>query len=127
MEDSRSLTQKWERREYERIKAKIEGGRQMSLIKQLDEAEKQPTKDSFLKSVKDHKMTILKDDDLYLHLKFDKNGSSDLYFEIIAFPNGLLIRGYMGAYEFEHVEDMLGFFQDREGNPQDLAEYLRTD
>ena len=64
-----------------------------------------------LETVADHKLTILKDDELYRHLRIKKDGSRNRYYEIITFPGGLLIRGDMGTYEFERVSDMFNFFR----------------
>ena len=71
----------------------------------------QPTKESFLRDVKDHKLTILKNDGLYRHLFFKSPFNSNQYFEIITFPGGLLFTGDMGTYEFERTDDMLDFFR----------------
>lgn len=71
----------------------------------------QPTKESFLKDVETHEMKILKDDGLYRHLRFQRTNTSNMYFDIITFPDGLLYRGDMGTYEFERIEDMFEFFR----------------
>ncbi len=71
-----------------------------------------PTKESFLKDVENHELTILKDDGLYRHLRFRNPKTSNMYFEIITYPGGLLYRGDMGSYVFERIEDMLMFFRD---------------
>ncbi len=70
----------------------------------------QPTKESFLNDVKNHEITILKDDGLYRHICMSK-GSFDQKYYIITFPGGLLFTGDMGTYEFERTEDMFSFFR----------------
>lgn len=69
------------------------------------------TKERFIEDTKDHKLTIKKDDGFYRHLHLS-SGSSDQYYEIITYPNGLIIRGDMGSYVFERLEDMFCFFRD---------------
>lgn len=78
---------------------------------------KQPTKESFLENVKNHSITILKDDGVYRHLRFNKPTplSWDQRFEIITYPNGLCCTGDMGSYVFERTHDMLGFFRHPNG------------
>ena len=79
----------------------------------------QPTRESFLKNVKDHQIKILKDDRVYRHIKCNKPGTWNMGFEIITFPNGLLFTGDMGTYEFERTNDMFSFFRsgiDEEGD-----------
>lgn len=71
------------------------------------------TKNKFLKSVENHKLTIKKDDGLYRHLHLS-DGSSNRYYEIITYPNGLMIRGDMGSYVFERLEDMFRFFRNND-------------
>lgn len=72
---------------------------------------RQPDREEFLKSVKDHQIEILKDDGIYRHIKCQKPETWDRGFEIITFPGGLLYTGDMGTYEFERVEDMFFFFR----------------
>lgn len=78
---------------------------------------KHPTKESFLKNVENHYMTILKDDGIYRHLRFNKPSpnSWDQRFEIITYPNGICYSGDMGSFVFERTYDMLGFFRHPDG------------
>lgn len=65
----------------------------------------------FPRDVKDHVMTVLRDDGVYRHLRFKKPGSSNYWFEIVTWDNALVIRGDMGAYTFSRIEDMFEFFR----------------
>lgn len=69
------------------------------------------TKERFIEDTKNHKLTIKKDDGLYRHLHLSA-GSCNQYYEIITYPDGLMIRGDMGSYVFERIEDMFCFFRD---------------
>jgi hypothetical protein len=71
---------------------------------------KQPTIETFLKDVKNHKLTIKNDNGLYRHLHIS-SGSFNQYYEIITYPGGLLYRGDMGEYVFERIDDMFRFFR----------------
>lgn len=75
---------------------------------------KHPTKESFLKDVKDHKLTIVKEDGVYRHLKF-KGKDFAFHFDMITYPGGLLMRGDMGTWVFERTEDMFAFFRNHNG------------
>lgn len=57
-------------------------------------------------------MTVLKDDGLYRHLRFKKAGTSFYWFDIVTWPQNLMIRGDMGSFAFSRIEDMFEFFRD---------------
>lgn len=58
-----------------------------------------------------HEMTVLHDDGLYRHLRFQCPGSSIWYFDIITWPGSLTIRGDIGeGYTFTRSRDMFEFF-----------------
>lgn len=63
----------------------------------------------FLEHVKNHKMTVLHDDDAYKHLRFRQPNTSDRYFELMFYPNNCVITGDMGAWTFSRIEDMMKF------------------
>jgi hypothetical protein len=69
------------------------------------------TRDQFLNDVKDHVMTVLRDDGLYRHIRFKKPASSCMYFDLLTYPGGLLYRGDMGSFAFERLADMFEFFR----------------
>lgn len=80
----------------------------------------------FERDTANHKMTVLKDDGLYRHLRFKKEGSSSYWFDIITWPGCLTINGDMGTYTFARIEDMFSFFRTDKGeiNPGYWAEKL---
>lgn len=88
-----------------------------------------PTKESFLQDVKDHVLKILKDDDLYRHLRLKKPGTSNQYFDITTWPGYLVFSGDMGCYVFSRITDMFCFFRDDDGriNPQYWAEKVQAE
>lgn len=70
----------------------------------------------FRKSVKNHKMTIVKDDGVYRHLQFKTAGTNHCYFDLITVPQKLIITGDCGTWAFSRVEDMFKFFRTDESN-----------
>jgi hypothetical protein len=69
------------------------------------------TNESFLKDVESHSLTILKDDGVYRHIKMRNPNSSEMYYEIITYPNFLVYSGDMGCFVFSRIEDMFNFFR----------------
>ncbi len=65
----------------------------------------------FLKDVADHKLTVLRDDGLYRHLRFKSPDCGCFRFDLITYPGGLLYTGDMGTFVFERTADMLEFFR----------------
>jgi len=68
-------------------------------------------KADFERSVKDHKMEILRDDGLYRHLRFTDGGSQVYRFDIHTWPGFLCICQDMGTYVFSRTPDMFEFFK----------------
>lgn len=87
---------------------------------------REESKINFERDTANHKMTVLKDDGLYRHLRFKKEGNSCYWFDIITWPGCLTINGDMGTYTFARNEDMFGFFRTDKGeiNPGYWAEKL---
>ena len=71
-----------------------------------------PTPESFLKDVSNHSLKILKDDGVYRHLVATNQGSSVNRFEIVTYPNYLVVCGDMGDFLFRRLFDMFTFFRD---------------
>lgn len=69
------------------------------------------TEESFLKDVKDHKLSIIKDDGLYRHLKFRKPDTGIMGFDLVTWPGTLCYTGDMGTYVFSRIPDMFAFFR----------------
>lgn len=70
-----------------------------------------PTLETFLKDVSEHKLTVIKDDGLYRHIRLSRPGSSCMRFDIITWPGSICYTGDMGSYVFSRVQDMFGFFR----------------
>lgn len=71
----------------------------------------QCTEELFLKDVAQHRMTILRDDGVYRHIRFKKPDSGNMYFDLITWPGWLCYSGDMGTYVFLRLEDMFEFFR----------------
>lgn len=71
----------------------------------------QPTLEQFLNDVKNHELTIHKNNGVYRHLTFANPNDCDKYFNITTFPNYLVITGDMGALVFSRLHDMFNFFR----------------
>jgi hypothetical protein len=83
------------------------------------------TESTFLKDVSDHQMTVVHDDGLYRHLRFQKPGTVIYYFGIVTWPGHLCYYGDMGCFVFSRLQDMFEFFRDPDGlriNPGYWAE-----
>lgn len=65
----------------------------------------------FERDVATHRLTIIREDGLYRHLRFAKPGSNDMRFDLVTWPGFLAYSGDMGAFMFERTNDMLGFFR----------------
>ena len=71
---------------------------------------RQPTEESFLKDVENHKMTVLLDNGVYRHLRFS-SGSFNMQFDIVTYPWHLVFSGDMGCFVFSRLDDMFEFFR----------------
>lgn len=79
------------------------------------------TLERFLADVKDHTMTVVHENDVHRHLRFQKPGTMCMHFDIITWPGYLCYTGDMGTYVFTRLRDMLTFF----GKPENCAEPFR--
>jgi hypothetical protein len=84
--------------------------------------EEKPAYEWFAADVTEHQMTVALDRDGYLHLKFRKPLTGMYWFDIIAWPGTLTIRGDMGTFVFARETDMLSFFRGQRVNPMYWAE-----
>ena len=75
------------------------------------------TEQSFLKDVREHRMTVLHDTGLYRHLRFQKPGTLIGQFDIVTWPEHLSFSGDMGSYVFSRLRDMLEFFRGTDAGP----------
>lgn len=73
------------------------------------------TEARFLHDVRDHKMTVIRDDGVHRHLRFRRPYEGAYWFDLITWPGTLCIDGDMGTYVFRRLDDMFEFFRtDRE-------------
>ena len=88
----------------------------------------QPTLEQFLNDVKNHELTIHRNNGVYRHLTFVNPNDCDKYFNITTFPNYLVITGDMGALVFSRLHDMFNFFRsnDLKINPGYWAEKIQS-
>ena len=88
----------------------------------------QPTLEQFLNDVKNHELTIHKNNEVYRHLTFANPNDCDKYFNITTFPNHLVITGDMGTLVFSRLHDMFNFFRsdDLKINPDYWAEKIQS-
>ena len=71
----------------------------------------EPSEESFLKDVANHRLTIVRDDDLHRHLRFARPGTGCMHFDLITWPGYLCFCGDMGCYVFSRLTDMFEFFR----------------
>lgn len=83
------------------------------------------TRERFLNTIKNHKLTkvIIDDKDNYIrHIKFSGN-SFDCWFDLITWKNSLCINGDHGTYVFSRVSDMFKFFRSKNGELNINSDY----
>lgn len=92
----------------------------------------------FASDVANHEMTVLRDEGLYRHVRFQRvtvneetgkrERSSSYWFDLITWPGCLAITGDMDSYLFARTDDMFGFFRLHGGgiNPGYWAEKIRA-
>lgn len=62
-------------------------------------------------STKKHRMTILREDGVYRHVRFHEPGTSIWHFDLVTWPGHLVITGDLQDYHFARVHDMFEFFR----------------
>jgi len=75
-----------------------------------------PSEREFLKCVKNHSMTVLRDDGIDRHLRFRAPNTSNQYFDLITWQGSLCFTGDMGTFVFSRIADMFEFFRDKTAN-----------
>lgn len=80
----------------------------------------------FLNDVKEHEMTVLRDDGVHRHLSFGRPGSSTMRFELITWPWHLCYSGDMGTYVFSRLDDMFQFFRHEPKHSNEGTLYINT-
>lgn len=69
------------------------------------------TEARFLHDVAQHKMIVLRDEGVNRHIRFTREGTINLRFDLITWPGHLCYTGDMGTFVFSHIEDMFEFFR----------------
>jgi hypothetical protein len=72
------------------------------------------TQEGFLKKVAAHKMTVLHEDGVYRHVRFQEPGTSCYHFDLITYPGFLVYSGDMGCFVFSRLHDMFDFFRNKD-------------
>jgi hypothetical protein len=65
----------------------------------------------FARDTAEHEMTILHDDGLYRHIRFERKDSSGYWFSLTSWPQKLAVNGSVGTYVFSRMEDMFEFIR----------------
>lgn len=73
--------------------------------------------EQFLADVANHQMTVIREDGVNRHLRFQRPGTMTMYFDLITWPGYLCYTGDMGTYVFRRLNDMFGFFRREENSP----------
>jgi hypothetical protein len=68
------------------------------------------SRERFERDTAEHEMTVLHDDGLYRHIRFQAPGTSFYYYDLVTWPGHLVICGDMGDYHFARLRDMFTFF-----------------
>ncbi|MDH5857759.1 hypothetical protein [Lampropedia aestuarii] len=76
----------------------------------------QPTQVQFDKDVASGVLEVLRDDGLYRHLRFRMSTGGFRWFDIVTWPDHLVITGDCETFTFQRLEDMFVFF--RQGGQQ---------
>jgi hypothetical protein len=64
----------------------------------------------FERDTAEHEMTVLRDDGVYRHLRFQRPGDSAYWYDLITWPYRLVVCGDVGDYMFSRTTDMFEFF-----------------
>lgn len=74
--------------------------------------------DYFNRDIAQHEMTVIRDDGVNRHIRFQKPGTMCMHFDLITWPGYLCYTGDMGTYVFRRLEDMFQFFRRDDGRPE---------
>lgn len=69
------------------------------------------TEERFLADIKNHKMKVLMDNNVYRHLRFSSPETNSYYFDIVTYPNNLVIGGDMGGFCSSRLYNMFDFYR----------------
>lgn len=80
----------------------------------------------FPSEIATHRMTVIRDDGIYRHLRFRRPDTNCYSFDILTWPGYLAYVGDMGDYVFQRTEDMFEFFRHDRINPGYWAEKIQA-
>lgn len=81
------------------------------------------TKARFFDAVRDHRLTVFRDDDVNRHIRLSRPSSSVYRFDLITWPGYLTVCGDIGTYVFARTLDMFSFFRSTEGEHRINPDY----
>ncbi len=79
--------------------------------------------EQFIKDIDRHEMTVIRDDGVNRHIRFKRQGTMCMHFDLITWPGYLCYTGDMGTYVFQRLHDMFQFFRRDEGERQYRIDY----
>jgi hypothetical protein len=84
------------------------------------------SRERFERDTAQHELTIIRDDGLYRHLRFQRPDSVFYWYDLVTWPGRLVIGGDAGDWMFTRSRDMFEFFEASGGriNPDYWAEKL---
>ena len=65
----------------------------------------------FNRDIDRHEMTVIRDDGVNRHIRFQRPGTMCMHFDILTWPGYLCYTGDMGTYVFRRLHDMFQFFR----------------
>jgi hypothetical protein len=68
------------------------------------------SRERFERDTAEHEMTVLHDDGLYRHVRFQKPGTGFYYYDLVTWPGRLVVCGDCEDYMFSRLSDMFEFF-----------------
>lgn len=86
----------------------------------------QCTEERFKKDTENHVITVLHDDNGYMHVSFKKPGSSAYAVWLMIWPGYLTIVGDMGSAVYSRITDMVEFFHAKDINVHYWTEKLQS-
>jgi hypothetical protein len=81
--------------------------------------------EQFARNTANHRMTVLHDDGLYRHIRFERPDSSFYWFSLVTWPGYLAFVGDGNGFVFSRTPDMFEFFRGKYINPDYWAEKIR--
>ena len=68
-------------------------------------------RERFRRETANHEMTVLQDNGLYRHIRFEQPDQRGDWFSIVTWPQKIVVNGTVGTYVFSRMEDMFEFIR----------------